>query len=247
MIVPLGPESVAIGGVSPSPNPTPRPTPEQSPEPVPTPSPVPSPVPAPTPTPSPKPTPTPTPSPTGSPTPAPSPTPIPSPTPPPGIPPAVTLSGGGSCHPSCSRTYTASATGTGPLTFSWGGCCSGSAATSSCTVSGVGAFTCTVTVSNAYGVSSAQSQSTGANQNPTCLLPGQQSPASGTYSTNASDPDGDTLTASCATRGDAGAVTVSSCTVASVTFTHPSGEGWLDFTVTDEWGGRKTCTTEMIP
>ena len=197
LTVPLGAESIASGG-GPNPNATPNPTPTPRPEP------------RPTPTPEPDPHPTPRPSSTPGPAPSPSPTPVTN------HPPTITVSGGGSCHPTCSKALTAAASDPDgdSLSLTWSGACSGTSATASVTVSQVQTFDCTVTATDAKGATaSASGSATGVNQAPSgaCLsAEGSGSNNSGTVTRNGctvtralhegvvftisrSDPDGDSL------------------------------------------------------
>ncbi len=98
------------------------------------------------------------------------PRPTPTPTPPPASPPAVSVSGGGSCHPSpsdpCPVAFSAS--GVNFSSLAWSGCCSGSGAEAICAVTRPGDFTCTVTASGPGGTASASGTARGVNDTPSC-------------------------------------------------------------------------------
>ena len=139
LTVPLNRDSIAIGG--PSPDPTPEPTPRPRPSPtIPTQSRL-----------------------RTSPNPTPNPTPAPTPTPQPNRPPTVSVSGGGTCHPSCSKTFAADASDPDgdPITFAWSGACSGTGSSAAVNVTSLTSYNCTVDVKDGRGGSAAASGTAG--------------------------------------------------------------------------------------
>ncbi len=100
--------------------------------------------------------PTPTPTPQPSPDPTPTVAPEPSPTPAANRPPTVTVTGGGSCHPSpqrpCEVGFNAlvSDPDGDPIAFGWDGCAQGNTPVVSCIVTRPGDFTATVLVSDGH-------------------------------------------------------------------------------------------------
>jgi hypothetical protein len=156
-------------------------------------------------------------------------------------PPVVTVSGGGACHPPCTRTFTATATDpdNDPLTFSWSGCASGTGTTATCTATTVGTLAATVTVSDGHGApASASATLTGVNQNPTVSLGVPDTcgvPCTMLFTATGSDPDADALSYSwsgCAT----GSASTAACTVGA------QGDVTATVTVTDGVGGSATAT-----
>jgi len=233
--------------VAPLASPTPLASPGAAPTPAATPSPEQSSPPGPAPAPHPPPTPMPVPSQT--PMPDPDPTPAPSPTP--GQPPTVGLSGGGSCHPNCTRAFSANASGTAPLNYSWDGCCSGSSGTSgTCTINGVQTFTCGVTVSNPYGSAYTSRTAEGINHPPS-VTGGMVVELGGTqdYAFQATgyfnDPDGDPVHCnwggSCSISECSGGGTSSGSQTCKVTGP-VAGSCEESLYCTDNWGGSGSTT-----
>lgn len=151
------------------------------------------------------------------------------------------MTGGGSCHPRpgspCSKSVGVNTSGTGPLQYEWGGCCSGTGSNANCSVNSIASMACSVTVSNSCGKASSQMLVQGTNTAPT----GSASAASGGchpypgscsvgVSASGSDPDGDPLTYSwsgCASGSGASAnCTVPSGALGSHTATVSIGDGW---------------------
>lgn len=130
--------------------------------------------------------------------------------------PAVTVGGGGSCHPTCSLTFTGSATDSDgdPLTLSWSGCASGTAPSATCSVNASSPVSATLSANDGWVAASATAGGTGSNQPPgvSCSsASGSGGNNSGTVSLQGctvdgalnegvvltisrSDPEGDTLT-----------------------------------------------------
>jgi hypothetical protein len=86
--------------------------------------------------------------------------------------PTVSISGGGSCHPSshedpCPVQFSAS--GSDYTSLAWSGCCSGTTAESICVVDGIGTFTCSVTATGPGGTASASGTANGINDTPSCV------------------------------------------------------------------------------
>ncbi len=146
-------------------------------------------------------------------------------------PPTVSVAGGGSCHPRpqvpCSKNVTGTASDPDghPLTFSWSGCATGSAATASCQVTTLGANVATVTVRDNHGGSATASLSSqGTNQTPVYTSIGFDQPAPLPVDIDAeaeftlSDPDGDDA-CHCTVGQVAGACTLVSSSCANQVFT----------------------------
>jgi hypothetical protein len=79
---------------------------------------------------------------------------------------SVTISGPDTCYPypSCSAAMTAS--GSNYTSLTWGGCCSGTAATSTCEFTDLAAHTCTITAVGPGGTATASKTVAGANVAP---------------------------------------------------------------------------------
>ena len=79
---------------------------------------------------------------------------------------AVSISGPDTCYPypSCGAAMTAS--GSGYTSLAWSGCCSGSAATSTCDFTDLAPHTCTVTAAGPGGSATASRTVTGVNAAP---------------------------------------------------------------------------------
>lgn len=224
--------AIAAGGGT---SPTPPPTSGGNPNPEPTPTPGPAPTPAPTPTP------------TSSPAPS-------------NNPPTVTLTAtAGSCHPTPSKACSVAVTATAndpdgnPISFSWSGCCQGSGAGSSCTVSNISSHTCQVIVSDGRGGSASDSVSVeGVNANPTVYTDRYMTaPGPGknvTIQALVNDPDGDSL--SCANvipSPECAPVTTNTCTKIVCAVRNSPGP-WsfpVTFVARDEWGGSGESTIEV--
>ena len=160
-------------------------------------------------------------------------------------PPAVTLSGGGSCHPqassACTVGFSAAASGSATLQYQWGGCCSGSGANGTCSISQPGSATCSITVSNSCGSASAQGSASGTNAAPTVSAAGggschprPGSPCSTNVSASGSDPDGDPITytwSGCASGSGAN----STCSVSQL------GSNTATVKATDPFGASRTA------
>lgn len=132
---------------------------------------------------------------------APAPTPTPSPTPEPDAnrAPRVTLTGGGSCHPSpgrpCRVEFQVEARDPDGdrMTFEWSDCTSGTGFTESCTIDRPGEHTATVVVTDAHGAKGrASATATGSNQLPVVRFgpnrPPDPSPANQSFTIVGDEP-----------------------------------------------------------
>jgi len=111
-------------------------------------------------------------------------------------PPQVSVSGGGSCHPACRKTFTASASDPDgdPLAFLWSGCASGTERTAVCDVTAVGTVTATVVVSDGRGgLASARGEAEGTNSAPVVTGGADFAAARARFNVFYDDPDGDPL------------------------------------------------------
>jgi Bacterial Ig domain len=208
----LGPDSIQVATAPPASNPTPAPPNPQPPNPNPTPNPNPNPTPTATPTPAPGANRAPT---------------------------VTATSATPGCHPrpsapcSVATQAVASDPDGDPITFSWQGCATGTAATSTCAISSLGAKSATVTVTDSKGASATASVNViGMNAQPVVTVTGGGSchpTCSLTFTGSATDPDGDPLTLSwtgCAS----GANPSATCSVNSngpISATLSANDGWV--------------------
>src|SRR5262249_8111532 len=120
-------------------------------------------------------------------------------------PPDVDISGGGSCHPECRRTFDVEASDPDgdPLTYEWTGCASGSGTSASCDVDTVGTFTATVVVSDGRGgVTTASASVEGTNRPPVVSGGFRVGASRARFNVSYSDPDDPTNSLVCGWLGD---------------------------------------------
>lgn len=164
-------------------------------------------------------------------------------------PPVVTASAGrrSTCHPNCTTTVSATATDKDgdPLTYVWSGCASGSASSTTCNVTQVGANAAVVEVSDGWASSQASATSTGINTAPSCTTQGGvfEIPHNTelAFLASSGDANGDALSASCAT---AWPFTILACAPNRVDVRatcYDTTEGEVTLTVRDPLGATGSC------
>jgi hypothetical protein len=111
-------------------------------------------------------------------------------------PPVAQVAGGGSCHPPCSRTFTASATDPDgdPVAYAWSGCASGGAESVTCDIVSVGTIVATVVVSDGRGgVATVSANAEGTNRAPAVSGGLDLTVSAARFNVDVSDADGDAL------------------------------------------------------
>jgi hypothetical protein len=162
--------------------------------------------------------------------------------------PDVAVSGGGSCHPDCAVTFTATANDedNDDLAFEWSGCAEGNDRSVACRITNVGTVSATVVVSDGRGgVATDTGEASGYNSTPTVRGGEDFNLRQARFQVYYDDPDGDKLT--CGWIGDC------SCTGSVQSYnllcSLPAGQSSCSerFACTDRFGASAETTFRLVP